>query len=148
MRIFLGVTLVYMISMIGGNTIWNSLKSLEKTFMVENVQAVEVITITWQDQVKDTLRDFGIDVDRAWSLAMCESNLQPDNFHINKDGSIDRGLFMINSKYHPEVTKECAYDSNCATIEFIRILNQRGCDEWVAYGNTCYERELKKLQTL
>jgi hypothetical protein len=31
------------------------------------------------------------------------------------EGSVDRGMWMINSYWHPTVTDECAYDWRCAT---------------------------------
>jgi len=33
--------------------------------------------------------------------------------YVNKDGSVDRGLFQISSKYHPGVSDACAYDYKC-----------------------------------
>ena len=133
MRIFLGISLVYAVSMIGVNTIWSWAKSLEKTFAVENSRAIEVISPTWQDEVKMMIRNAELDVDLANKIIQHESWWNPNNTHINKDGTRDRGLWMIHEVYHAEVSDECAYDPICATIHAIRIWKQRGPQEWTAY---------------
>lgn len=129
-KVFLIVFGLYAVSMIGVNTIWGWMKSLEQAFMVENTRAVEKIEITWQDEVKSLLKDYGIDVEYATKLIQCESSWNPKAFHYNRSGSIDRGLFQINNVYHPEVSKDCSYDSACSTIEAIRIIKTKGFQEW------------------
>ena len=130
-KYFLIVFGVYAVSMIGVNTIWSWAKSLEKTFVVENSRAEEIITnLTWQDEVMSMLKEAGIDVEYASEIIDCESKWNPDNFHVNK-GSIDRGLWQINSVHHPEVSMSCSYDPICATRESIRIIKTRGFGEWV-----------------
>lgn len=131
--IFLGVMFFGMVSMIGGNTIWGWAKSLEKNFVVENTKAEEVITITWQDEVKSLLKEYGVNVEYATKIIQCESSWNPKAFHQNK-GSIDRGLWQLNSYFHPEVSKDCAYDTACSTIEAIRIIKSKGFGEWVCSG--------------
>ena len=52
-------------------------------------------------------------------LAKCESSLNPDATNINQSKthySIDRGLYQINSQYHPEIAPEQAYNPEFATI--------------------------------
>lgn len=120
---------IYGLSMIGINTMWSWAKSFEKVFEVENTKAQETITITWQDEVKNLLRDYGIDVEYATKLIFCESSWNPKAFHYNRN-SIDRGLWQINNIHHPEVSKDCAYDTACSTIEAIRIIKTKGFDEW------------------
>lgn len=129
-RYFFIVVGIYAFSLLGINTILGWFKDLEKVFEVENSLAESAITITWQDEVKSLLKDYGIDVDYATKLIQCESSWNPKAFHHNK-GSIDRGLWQINSKHHPEISKDCAYDSACSTIEAIRIIKTKGFDEWI-----------------
>src|SRR3990167_5234706 len=133
MRLFFGISLVYMVSMIGVNTIWGWAKSLEKNFVVENSQAVEIIQPTWQDEVKMMIRNAGLDVELATRLIQHESWWDPSNTHINKDGTRDRGLWMFHEKFHAEVSDECAYDPICSTVHAIRVIESRGWQEWVAY---------------
>src|SRR3990167_60463 len=125
---------VYAVSMIGVNTIWGWAKSLEKTFVVENSLAeVEWHQPTWQEEVLLMVKDAGLDVELAKRLVQHESHWKPDNSNPNKDGTLDRGLWMINDYWHPEVSDECAYDWFCSTREAIRIQKSRGWGEWVAY---------------
>ena len=124
--------------MIGINNIISYLKRFDKIFHIDQAWATEVITITWQDEVKSILRDYGIDVEYASKLIQCESSWNPKAIHYNKD-SVDRGLWQINSAFHPEVSKECSLDSTCSTIEAVRIIKSKGFKEW-----TCISKELIK----
>lgn len=130
---FIGVCLVYMVSMIGINTIGSWFRSLERVLEVENTQAEEVITITWKDEVRTMIREAGLDVELASKIIQHESWWDPANTHINKDGTRDRGLWMFHEVYHAEVSDECAYDPICSTKEAIRVIKSRGWSEWVAY---------------
>ena len=125
-KIFLGVTFFLATYMIGWNTI---VSSIGLAVQVENTQAEEVITITWQDEVKSLLKDYGVNVEYASKLIQCESSWNPKAVHQNK-GSVDRGLWQINSYFHPEVSKDCAFDTACSTIEAIKIIKTKGFDEW------------------
>lgn len=129
--LFLGIMFFGSVSMIGVNTIWSWAKSLEKTFVVENTRAGEVINnLTWQEEVMVMIKNAGLDTEKADKIIFCESSWKPDNFHYNKSGSLDRGLWQINNFYHPEVSKDCAYDPICATIQAIRIIKSKGWSEW------------------
>lgn len=119
--------IIYGISMLGINTIIDWAKSLEKAFLVENAKAIEIIT--WEDEVRSILERSGINVDFADRLIQCESTWNPEAIHYNK-GSVDRGLWQINSFFHPEVSKECAFDPACSTVESIKIIKSRGWSEW------------------
>ena len=132
-KYFMIVFGVYAVSMIGINTLWGWAKSLEKTLLVENSQAIEVFQPTWQDEVKAMIRNAGLDVELASRIIQHESWWDPNNTHINKDGTRDRGLWMFHEVFHAEVSDECAYDPICATIHAIRVVKERGWDEWVAY---------------
>lgn len=63
-------------------------------------------------------------------LAFFESSFDPKDKAINQSEnhySVDRGLFQINSFYHPNVSDECAFDLECSarwTNEM--ILNGKG----------------------
>lgn len=133
-KIFLIAFGVYAVSMIGVNTIWGWAKSLEKNFVVENSQA-EVVwhQPTWQEEVLIMVKNAGLDAELANKIIQHESWWREDNTHKNKDGSTDYGLWMINNKYHPEVSISCSLDWFCSTKEAIRIWKERGPSEWVAY---------------
>lgn len=133
-KFFLIMFGVYAVSAIGVNTIWGWAKSFEKAFVVENTLAeIEYHVPTWQEEVLIMVENAGLDKDLASKIIQHESWWDPSNTHINKDGSRDRGLWMISEVWHPEVTDSCAYDYYCSTLQAIRIAKERGWDEWIAY---------------
>lgn len=131
LRLFFGVSLVYAVSTIGWNTIT---KALETAFTVENSLAdIEFHVPTWQEEVLLMIKNVGLDVELADKIIQHESWWNPENTHVNKDGTKDRGLWMLHEVYHAEVSDSCAYDWFCSTREAIRIWKERGPQEWVAY---------------
>ncbi len=104
---------------------------------ISSVMAKSGATESIKDYVLGEVRANGIDEYRVWALlSLCENrDWNTEAAYVNKDLSIDRGLFQINSKYHSEVSNSCAYDYRCATREAIRILKDRGFEEW-----TCGDR--------
>lgn len=127
-----GIGCALVLSFIGVNTIVQKVEAKLATFVsvveVNNAQAES--PLTWQEEVMQTLKDYGVDTIRANKIITCESNWNPNAIHQNK-GSVDRGLWQINSVSHPEVTKTCAIDTNCSTINAIRIIKTSGWDQWV-----------------
>jgi len=63
-------------------------------------------------------------------LAECESRFDP--FAVNNNGrhGVDRGVFQINDKYHPEVSNECAFSVECATRWTMERINAGYQNEW------------------
>lgn len=125
---------IYAVSMIGVNTIWGWVKSFDRVLTVDNsLASIEYHTPTMREEVLGMVKDAGLDVKLADKIIQHESWWREDNSHNNKDGTVDRGLWMINNVYHSEVTDACAYDYYCATFQAIRIWKSRGPQEWVAY---------------
>jgi hypothetical protein len=62
-------------------------------------------------------------------------------------GSYDRGLWQINSKYHPEVTDSCAFRAQCNADAAYRISDQ-GTDfaPWAVYDTDLYAQYLAVAQ--
>lgn len=90
-----------------------------------------------QEWVLNEAEKAGIDPYKVYMLVHCESRWNPEAIYINKGGSVDRGLFQINNKYHPEVSNSCAWSWKCSTEQAIRIIKERGFGEWtcgVKYG--------------
>ena len=78
-------------------------------------------------------------------LAYCESRLNPRCQNSNGKYGLDRGLFEINSFYHPEVSDECAYSINCSTKWTIKRIEDGQQKEWacdrIIKGKTLQELE-------
>jgi hypothetical protein len=72
-----------------------------------------------------TLRD-------ALAVVFAESGGNCSARHKNHNGSIDRGLFQINDRAHPDVKDSCAYDCLCNAKEGYRI-SDRGTS-WHAWA--------------
>ncbi len=86
----------------------------------------------------------------AVAVGMGESSCRPDAQNPNgptkgcPNGSVDRGLWQINSCWHPSVSKSCAYDAQCNANAAHRI-SAKGTNfkPWVAYTNGSYRNHLE-----
>lgn len=75
----------------------------------------------------------------AGAIAMAESGLDANSTNTTTSGlGLDRGLFKINSYFHPEVSDSCAYDPQCAANAFFKI-SQGGKNfcQWCTYNLNC-----------
>ncbi len=89
----------------------------------------------------------------AVAVGMGESRCRPDAYYSNgptkgcPNGSVDRGLWQINSCWHPSVSKSCAYDAQCNANAAYRISSGgRTWKPWVAYNNGLYKRYLDEAK--
>ena len=80
-----------------------------------------------------------VDPDLAVRVAKCESNFDPNAKNTNPQGSVDRGLFQINSKFHPEVTDSQAFDPIFSTRFFCKAFKAGKLSEWNA-TKKCWEK--------
>lgn len=104
----------------------------------EHVSESSNVSSSQPDIIRKVANEKGFtEIDKLIRLAECESTFNPACGELNnpecinpKNASYDRGWFQISRKWHPEVSDECAFDLKCATSESIRILDERGWDEW------------------
>ncbi len=84
----------------------------------------------------------GLDIGAA--VVMAESGGDAKNKHVNADGTVDRGLWMLNKFWHPEVSDACAYNAGCATRAAFKI-SKGGTDfsQWATYTNGAYKKFYK-----
>jgi len=75
---------------------------------------------------------------QAVQVVLGESGGNPKARNVNKNGSIDRGLWQINNKYHPAVSDAQADDPVLATKYARKLYNSRGWAPW--YGRSSYAR--------
>ncbi len=61
--------------------------------------------------VLDAASQFNVSPSLAFALAYTESKYKPDATHTNVNGSIDRGLFQLNSYSFPNLTEEQFFDA-------------------------------------
>lgn len=86
----------------------------------------------------------GIDQADGIAIVCAESGRDPAAKHVNKDGSIDRGLWQINDRAHPEVTDAQAFDPVRATAAAFTI-SKAGSDytPWSTWANGSYAPHLE-----
>src|SRR3712207_4619802 len=85
----------------------------------------------------------------AVAVGMGESSCRPGAQNANgptkgcPNGSVDRGLWQINSCWHPSVSASCAFDAQCNANAAYRI-SAKGSNftPWVAYTNGSYRNHL------
>lgn len=85
----------------------------------------------------------------AVAIALAESSCNPSAQGFNgptsgcPNGSVDRGLWQVNSCYHSEVSNACAYQAQCNADAAYNI-SGAGSDwsPWSTYGNGAYISQL------
>jgi hypothetical protein len=83
----------------------------------------------------------GTSVATAVAVALAESGGDPTQRNTNTDGSIDRGLWQINNKAHPDVTDaEADNPATAAKAAYKISQGGRSWRPWVAYTNGSYKR--------
>ena len=130
-------------SFIGVSRAWNalidSLYAMEKIFEVQNAVAIESITRTWQDDVLDMVEEAGIDRELARKIIACESSWNSNAIHKNRDGTIDRGLWQINSIHRQSL--EVVFNPIESTEWAIaKYKSGRGFTDWYCYTTGKYKR--------
>jgi hypothetical protein len=80
----------------------------------------------------------------ATAIALAESGGNPAARHVNSNGSVDRGLWQINT-VHKDVTDAQAYDPAGAASAAFRISSQgRNFRPWVTYTNGMAGAQLQR----
>ena len=89
----------------------------------------------------------------AVAVGMGESSCRPNAQNANgptkgcPNGSVDRGLWQINSCWHPSVSRSCAYDAQCNANAAYRISAQgSNFRPWAAYTNGSYRKFLAEAR--
>jgi len=90
----------------------------------------------------------------AVAVALAESTCTPSATGTNPptagcpNGSSDRGLWQINSCYHPTVSNGCAYDAQCNATAAYRISSGgRSWTPWATYNSGRYRSFLSTAAT-
>lgn len=82
---------------------------------------------------------FGDRTTVALCIAGAESGWRPDAVNVNDDGSRDRGIFQINSRWHPDVPDDEAFNPRANALHAYR-LSAGGDDRsaWAQLTRTLY----------
>ena len=97
-------------------------------YITPSVNVPKAKPLSMKEQVLLEVKKAGMDVKLADAIIQCESAWRPDAHAVNwnNKAGVDRGLWMINSLAHKEVSNACSYDPICATKEAIKIYKSRG----------------------
>lgn len=130
---------------VDGNPITAFLAGYAGKSMIENLVATNGgKQTTSQNTIIETIKKIaveeGVDPELAVRVAKCESSLTPTAKNTNADGSIDRGLFQINSKWHPEISDADCSDIILSTQFFCRAVKGGNLSWWDA-SKKCWDTE-------
>lgn len=100
-------------------------KNKEKNPPTAKVETVEAT-------IRRIAKAEGVASDLAVRVARCESGLNPNAKHTNPQGSIDRGLYQWNSRWHKEITDEVAFDIEKSTLAFCGAVKAGHLSWWDA----------------
>lgn len=75
---------------------------------------------------------FGDRASEALCVAGAESGWRPDAVNVNDDGSRDRGIFQINSRWHPDVPDGEAFNPHANALHAYRL--SAGGSDWSAWA--------------
>tara|TARA_R110000851_G_scaffold212649_2_gene365350 strand:- start:418 stop:885 length:468 start_codon:yes stop_codon:yes gene_type:complete len=107
---------------------------------------VEEPVPTEKELIKREIQEvFGDEWKLAYAVMMSESSGRVKITNQNKDDhrSIDRGLFQINSYWHPDVSIDCAFDMKCNIKEAYRISKGgKNWNPWYGYLHGGYKKFL------
>lgn len=104
----------------------------KKQFKTGYPAAEDRTDLTVQDQIRIIAKQAGFEwPEYLVRLADCESRFDQYATNMNGGHSLDRGVFQINAKYHPEVSNECAFDIKCATEWTMKMIEAGKQKQWM-----------------
>lgn len=80
----------------------------------------------------------------AGAIAKAESSLCVSAVHYNTDGSVDRGLYQINSVHG--YSTDCVFNAACNTDAAMNIYRMQGWNAWTVYRTGAYQQYLSEAQ--
>jgi len=122
-------------ALIDGNPMTAFLAGYSGTSMIENLLTKKLEIVNQKKEeiteiITRIAKEEGVDPALAIRVAKCESLLDPNARGKNADGSIDRGLFQINNKYHPTITDDDAFDPEKSARFFCKAVKSGNIGWW------------------
>ena len=106
-------------------------------------QAAYAGELVSDDRLAALAKNAGVPCDRvvlATAVALGESEGYASATHYNGDGSVDRGLWQINSLAWPMYGTSCVFDPACNASAMAAISNKGASfSHWLAYTNGRYQ---------
>lgn len=107
--------------------------------IAKNGQNIQVSEEKPEEIIRRVALEMGVDPELAVRVARCESNLDPKARNVNSPDSIDRGIFQINNKWHPEVSDEQADDVEFSARFFCQAVKD-GHLNWWDCSKACWDK--------
>lgn len=115
-------------------------ESIISPVRVEKAKAAKAKELTIEDKICSV---FGPQCTTAIAIAKAESNLNCSAQNINKDKSVDLGLFQINSVHLKKGWKAAELLDCDKSIQYAyEIFESQGFNPWVAYKTGKYKKYL------
>ena len=139
---FMGMTTIENLLIKKITNIDETSSTIEQVIQVETTTEEKTQPKT-KEEIKSLIRKiakaYEVDHELAIKVATCESGLNPKARLVNSPKSIDRGLFQINSYYHPHVTDAQADDPEFATRFFCEAVKNGNLSWWNCSKN-CWDK--------
>lgn len=129
-EIGLALALILILSDLTAEKVANALYPVITPVQAEIAQ-VEAVEPTIEEHI--CLATNGENCDVLVNLARCESSLNKWAVGVNSD-SIDRGVFQINSKWHPEVSPDVAFDVYASARWTNEMINNGQGHQWTCWS--------------
>lgn len=113
-----------------------------QALVAKNGEEKKSETETNEEIIRRIAKEEIVDPDLAVRVAKCESGLNSKATNTNTDGSIDRGLFQINSKWHAEVSADQAFDPEVSAKFFCKQFKAGMISDWNA-SKKCWDLTTK-----
>lgn len=101
-----------------------------------------ISTTSVEGLIRSIAKSYEVDPDLAVRVAKCESGLKTNARNVNATGSVDRGLYQINSYWHPDVSDAQADDPEFAIKWFCEAVKAGKISMWSA-SQKCWDLDKK-----
>ena len=88
--------------------------------------------LTVQDLIAIEATKSGVDINTMLKLAFKESRFDQYAINVNKNRTVDRGIFQWNDYWHREISDKCAFDVSCASQKTAEAIKKGKISMWVA----------------
>ena len=95
----------------------------EKEKVVTEVGTEDRIREQWEERTNAPWHE-------VWAVVQGESGWNSDAYNTNTNGTIDSGLYQLNSIH--DIPLSCTINTVCATNHAIELYNEQGWCPWVA----------------
>ena len=128
------IILLSVISLLLGGIIYistNSFLELADAQITPLIKAKLPEAETPKETIARVAESEGLNKTLTLMISEMESKLDPHFLKVNRNGSVDRGIFAFNNKAYPEVSNECSFSPECATRKFAQEVKKGHLRNWL-----------------